>query len=307
RQIEDLGGEVHFGQKLTQIQVSEGRLVGVTTSEGQLATEGLILAIGHSARDTVEMLHSAGVDMQAKPFALGTRIEHAADYINESQYGAEAAQVLPAADYRLSYQYESRGVYTFCMCPGGQVVCASSELEGQVTNGMSHYARDAAWSNSAIVAAVDPGRRGLTALEAIAYQRDLEQRAYEAGGGGYIAPAQRAADLGERASTSLPETSYRPGVAPGRLDEVLPETAVPALKSALARFDRAIPGFVEKGVLIGLESRTSSPVRILRDENCESVSVRGLYLLGEGSGYAGGIMTCARDALRFARLIKPRG
>jgi uncharacterized FAD-dependent dehydrogenase len=308
RQIEELGGEVYFGHKLTQIHVSEGQLVGVTSSGGRLATECLILAIGHSARDTISMLHNAGVAMQAKPFALGTRIEHPAAFVNESQYGADAAEILPAADYKLSYHHEGRGVYTFCMCPGGQVVCASSEVGGQVTNGMSRYARDAAWSNSAIVAAVDPGGRSLTALEAIAYQRELEERVYDAGGGGYVAPAQWASDfvIG-RSSTSVPETSYRPGVAPGRLDEALPTAIVPALKAALARFDRAIPGFVDKGVLIGLESRTSSPVRILRDEHCQSVSVSGLYLLGEGSGYAGGIMTCARDALRFARLVKPRG
>ena len=307
QEIEALGGEVHFGQRLSGLHLRDGAVEAITIGDTQINTSCVILAIGHSARDTVRMLMEQGVAMQPKPFALGTRIEHPAELINVSQYG-EASRVLPAADYKLTYHFGDLGVYSFCMCPGGQVVCASSEPGGQVSNGMSYYARDGRWSNSALVVSVNPESLGITRPEeALAFQSGLEQRAYLAGGGGFVAPAQRALDFARaRSSQALPETSYRPGVAAARLDEVLPEFAVPALQAALRQFDRSIPGFMAEGLLIGLESRTSSPIRMLRDENCESVSTRGLYLLGEGAGYAGGIMTCARDAVQFSRLVYPR-
>ena len=246
--------------------------------------------------------------MQPKPFAIGTRIEHPAEFINETQYGDEGAKVLPSAEYKLTYRHRGIGVYTFCMCPGGKVVCASSEPGGQVTNGMSRYARSEAWSNSAIVASVDPKELGLCSpLEAIDFLSALERRAYEAGGGGYVAPAQTADDfVRDQLSRKLPLTTYRPGVQPARLGAVLPQTVGEVLKEGLVRFARTMPGFIAHGVLIGVETRTSSPVQIVRDENCQSLSTPGLYLLGEGAGYAGGIMTCARDAVRFARLVKPR-
>ncbi len=309
-EIASLGGRVRFGQRVTDLHLdASGRVEAVTVNGERLPTRALILAIGHSSRETVTMLHERGVAMEPKPFAIGTRIEHPASFINEAQYGKEAAALLPAADYRLTHKYEGQGVYTFCMCPGGQVVCASSEADGQVTNGMSDYARDGAYSNAALVVSVDPARLGLdTALAMMAYQRQLEQRAFVAGGGGFIAPAQRASDFVQgRASASLPDTTYRPGVVSADLATVLPRFATGALRHALQRFDRTIRGFAEKGVLIGLESRTSSPVRMPRDEHWESVSTPGLYFLGEGAGYAGGIMTCARDAVRFARHVVERG
>jgi len=307
-QIISLGGEVHFSSKFTGLHIADGAVEAIIVSGTRIKTRCVILAIGHSARDTVLVLHAQGVAMEPKPFAIGTRIEHPAAFINEAQYGPVGARILPAADYKLTHHHLGLAVYSFCMCPGGRVICAASEPEGQVTNGMSRYARDGDQSNSALVVGIDPRRLGLrTPLETIGYQRALEKKAYVAGGGGYVAPAQRALDLlHDRASASLPPTTYRPGVAPARLDAVLPSDVIEALKAGLRRFDQQMPGFVEKGVLIGLESRTSSPVRILRDGNCCSVSTEGLYLLGEGAGYAGGIMTCARDAVRFARLVKPR-
>lgn len=309
QEITALGGKVRFGSALTDLHLDDNNAIEAITINGErTATSCVILAIGHSARDTTRMLHTRGVAMVPKPYAIGTRIEHPAALINEAQYGHEAARLLPAADYKLTYRHRGVGVYSFCMCPGGQVVCASSEPGGQVSNGMSLMARDGHYSNSALVVGVHPERMGWTTpMEAVSFQRALEQRAYEAGGGDFVAPAQRAADLiAGRLSASLPETSYRPGVRAGRLDEVLPAEVVEALSAGLQRFDHIMPGFIEKGLLIGVESRTSSPVQLTRDENCCSVSTPGLYLLGEGAGYAGGIMTCIRDAVRFARRVVPR-
>jgi uncharacterized protein len=313
REIEEAGGEVRFGARLEDVHLRGSAVEAITVSGQREETKCLILAIGHSARDTVAMLNQRGVAMETKPFAIGARIEHPAALIDEAQYGREAAAVLPAADYKLTYRYQSAkdaslAVYSFCMCPGGQVVCAASEPGGQVTNGMSRYARDAAYSNSAIVVGVDPAQLGIRSpMQALLWQRELEQRAYRVGGGGYIAPAQRASDLlARRVPQKLPETSYRPGIRAAALSDVLPPFVIEAMAAALRRFDRIIPGFVDQGLLIGVESRTSSPLRMLRDARCQSVSVQGLYLLGEGAGYAGGIMTCARDALRFAQRIGPR-
>jgi uncharacterized protein len=313
REIEAAGGEVRFGARLEDVHLRGSAVEAITVSGQREATECLILAIGHSARDTAAMLHQRGVAMEPKPFAIGARIEHPAALIDEAQYGREAAAVLPAADYKLTHRHRdasgaSLSVYTFCMCPGGQVVCAASEPGGQVTNGMSRYARDAAYSNSAVVVGIDPARLSIhSPMQALLWQRELEQRAYRVGGGGYIALAQRASDLlAGRVSQSLPDTSYRPGVTSAALSDVLPAFVIEAMAAALRRFDRIIPGFVDQGLLIGVESRTSSPLRMVRDARCQSVSVQGLYLLGEGAGYAGGIMTCARDALRFAQRIGPR-
>ena len=308
REIIALGGEVHFGHRLTDLQLGPAGVRRAGIGGRAIDTTDLILAIGHSSRDTIAMLHRHGVAMEPKPFAVGVRIEHPAAFIDEAQYGSEAAS-LPAADYKLTYRHGQMGVYTFCMCPGGTVVCAASELGALVTNGMSYFARDGDYSNSAIVISVDPAAFDLrTPLDALAFQRHFEQRAYQAGGGNYIAPAQRAADfLRQHQSSTLPPTSYRPGVRPADLDTVLPPPILPPLRAGLAHFDRLLPGFVDQGLLIGFESRTSSPLRILRDENMQSISTPGLYLLGEGAGYAGGIMTCALDALRFAHLVRPCG
>jgi uncharacterized FAD-dependent dehydrogenase len=307
QEIVSLGGEVHFRQRLTDLELGPAGIRRAVVDGRPVETSCLILAIGHSSRDTFEMLHRRGAAMEPKPFAVGVRIEHPAAFIDEAQYGAEAAALLPAADYKLTYRYKGLGVYTFCMCPGGYVVCAASERGGLVTNGMSYFARDGRYSNSAVVVSVDPAAHGFgSPLDALAFQRQFEQRAFQAGGGGYVAPAQRAIDfVRERPSHSPPATSYRPGVRPVDLNAVLPPAVLPALRAGLAHFDRLMPGFVDQGVLIGFESRTSSPLRILRDGNFQSVSIPGLYLLGEGAGYAGGIMTCALDALRFAQLVRP--
>jgi hypothetical protein len=309
QQIESLGGEVVFGAKVTGLAMEGNAVTGVTVNGATEGASAVILAIGHSARDTVAMLRDCGVAMTLKAFAVGTRIEHPAGLINERQYGPEGAEILPAADYKLTHRYRGNSVYSFCMCPGGQVVCASSEPQGQVTNGMSRFAREMDWSNSAIIVGIDPGRYGLgSPLEAMAFQRELERRAFELGGGAFYAPAQRAADFVRGVvSSDLPETSYRPGVRSAQMEEVLPQEVAASIKSGLSRFDRIIPGFIEHGVLIGMESRTTSPVRIERDDDFRSVSTEGLYPLGEGAGYAGGIMTCARDAVRFTRRVKPRG
>ena len=307
--IISLGGEVHFEQTLSRLHVRDGAVEAITVSGQRVPTRCVVLAIGNSARDTISMLSALGIALRPKSFAVGVRIEHPAVFINEAQYGKKGAAVMPAADYKLTHHHQGSGVYSFCMCPGGQVVCASSEPESLVTNGMSRYARDAAWSNSAIVVGVDPARYGFDSpMAGIAFQQEMEQKAYRTGGGGFIAPAQRAVDfLAGKVSAGLPETSYRPGVVPADLRDVLPAPVIEGIQSGLARFDRIMPGFLKRGVLIGPETRTSSPVCIVRDENCRSVSTEGLYLLGEGAGYAGGIMTCARDAVQWVRLVMPRG
>jgi uncharacterized FAD-dependent dehydrogenase len=308
QEIVSHGGDVHFRHRLTDLELGPAGIQRAVIDGRPVDTACLILAVGHSSRDTFEMLRRRGVAMEPKPFAVGVRVEHPAAFIDEAQYGAAAAH-LPAADYKLTYRHDRLGVYTFCMCPGGYVVCAASESGGLVTNGMSYFARDGRYSNSAVVVSVDPADHHLRSpLDALAFQRRFEQQAYQVGGGGYVAPAQRAADLlAERPSHALPPTSYRPGVRPADLNTVLPPAVLPPLRAGLARFDRLMPGFVDQGVLIGFESRTSSPLRILRDQNYESVSTPGLYLLGEGAGYAGGIMTCALDALRFGQLVRPFG
>jgi uncharacterized FAD-dependent dehydrogenase len=307
QEIVSLGGEVHFRHRLIDLDLGPVGVRRAVIGGRSVDTTCLILAIGHSSRDTFEMLHRRGVAMEPKPFAVGVRIEHPAAFIDEAQYGAEAAALLPAADYKLTYHHAGLGVYTFCMCPGGFVVCAASELGGLVTNGMSYFARDGRYSNSAVVVTVDPAARGLhSPLEALAFQRQFEQLAFQAGGGGYVAPVQRAIDfVRDQPSQSLPATSYRPGVRATDLGAILPPAVVPALRAGLDHFDRLMPGFVDQGLLIGLESRTSSPLRLLRDGNFQSISTPGLYLLGEGAGYAGGIMTCALDALRFGQLVRP--
>jgi len=241
--------------------------------------------------------------------AIGLRIEHPRAFIDSAQHGSQPAKALPAADYHLAHRHDGLAVYSFCMCPGGHVVCAASEPQRLVTNGMSYRARNAPHSNSALVVAVRPERLGWSdPLDGVAFQREIEARAYQAGGGGYVAPAQRAADfVADRASSSVPESSYRPSIAPASMDDVLPPAACDALRGALRAFDRRIPGFISEGLLIAAETRTSSPIRLLRDESWKSTSTRGLYLLGEGAGYAGGIMTCALDAVRFARIVLPLG
>ena len=308
-----LGGEVRFGWQVDGLVIEAGGLRGlcVSTPDGkqEIPCEQAVLAIGHSARDTLEMLHASGVAMEQKPFAVGVRIEHPRAMIDESQYGAFAGHpALGAAEYKLSCRPQGqRGVYTFCMCPGGVVIAAASEEGGVVVNGMSEYARDARNSNSALLVGVGPEDYGSDdPLAGVAFQRRIERAAFALGGGDYRAPAQLAGDfLAGRPSTRLGEVepSYLPGVTPADLRECLPAFVCGSLRAALPLFGRQLAGFDQyDAVLTGVESRSSSPVRILRGERGQS-SVAGLYPCGEGAGYAGGIVSAAVDGIRCAQWL----
>ena len=304
KEIEALGGEVRFGARLDGISVENGQVGGLTYTQNStknfLEADALLLCIGHSARDTVEFLHTIGVEMCQKPFAIGARIEHPREWIDRAQYGDFAGHpALGAAEYKLV----AAGVYTFCMCPGGTVVCASSEEGGVCTNGMSEQARDAQNSNAALLVGVDPSIEGPHALAGIALQRKIERAAFTLAGESYAAPAQTVYDfLAARPSRKwgFVKPTCPTGAVPGDLRQVLPEPvtfaiaqAMPLLARQLRRFDHP------EAVLTGPETRSSSPVRIVRDE-CWQSSVRGLYPLGEGAGYAGGIVSAAVDGIRGA-------
>ena len=313
-EIISLGGEVHFDSLFTDYKCDpDGRLQAVeitdlnTGDKKELDCDILVLALGHSSRDTYRMLYGKGMNMTKKPFSVGVRIEHRREYINLLRYkDAVLAESLPAADYKLSCHPDSRGVYTFCMCPGGEVVCASSEEGGVVTNGMSCFARDMDNSNSALLVSVYPEDTGDYVLAGMDFQTELERAAYELGGGGYFAPCQRVGDFLEcKASEGFGEVmpSYLPGVKGANLWDILPEFVAEGLKKALLELDGKMKGFLkEDAVLTGVETRSSAPVRIVRDENMQS-SVCGIYPIGEGAGYAGGIMSAAMDGIRCAEEI----
>ncbi|MBR2339104.1 MAG: FAD-binding protein [Clostridia bacterium] len=308
-----LGGEVCFENQVTAIATHGGMLSGLIIESPQgtreIACSHAIFAIGHSARDTMQMLYEAGLPMEKKPFAVGVRIEHPRDMIDRSQYGAAAGHpALGAADYKLAcHLKDGRGVYTFCMCPGGVVIAAASEEGGVAVNGMSEFARDAVNSNSALLVGISPEDMvGESPLAGIALQRRMEQAAYVLGGGDYRAPAQLVGDfLQQRATTAFGEVrpSYLPGVIPADLRECLPDFVERSLREALPLFGRQLAGFDRyDAVLTGVESRSSSPVRILRDNSGQS-AVRGVYPCGEGAGYAGGITSAAVDGIRCATLL----
>lgn len=304
--IEALGGTIRFGAKLSGLQVEDDHLHGVHIADEGIDADTLLLCVGHSARDTFEMLQAAGVTMQAKPFSIGARIEHPQALINKAQYGRFAAHpALGAAEYKLSTHLPNgRGVYTFCMCPGGLVVAAASEEGGVVTNGMSYFARDAINANSALLVDVRPEDYGSEdPLAGMHFQRIWEQRAFAAGGGQYHAPAQRVEDfLTKRSSRALSGTrpSYQPGVVPSDLRACLPGFVADSIAEALPLLDRRLQGFADPdAVLTGVETRSSSPVRILRDAQGQS-NIRGLFPAGEGAGYAGGIVSAAVDGIRAA-------
>jgi uncharacterized FAD-dependent dehydrogenase len=310
-EIEALGGEVRFQQQVTDLQVEDGRLRGVTLAGGEtLQADHLILALGHSARETFRMLHARGVFMEAKPFSVGFRIEHPQSLIDRARLGKYAGHpLLGAADYKLVHHARNgRAVYSFCMCPGGTVVAATSEPQRVVTNGMSQYSRNERNANAGIVVGISPedypGGVAAGPLAGIALQEELESRAYVLGGSNYEAPAQLVGDfVAGRPSTTLGsvEPSYKPGVRLGDLATALPDYAIEAIREALPAFDRQIKGFaMPDAVLTGVETRTSSPLRITRGENYQSLNTRGLYPAGEGAGYAGGIMSAGIDGLRVA-------
>lgn len=311
REIERLGGEVRFETKLTGLAAAHGRLAAVRTAAGDIPCGALVLAPGHSARDTFFMLADAGFALQAKPFSVGFRAEHLQADIERGLYhGAAGHPALPRAEYQLSQHVGARCVYTFCMCPGGQVVAAASEEGRAVTNGMSFHARAGKNANAAVVVSVGPQDFDGDAKKAIAFQRMLEERAYAAGGGGYAAPAQgMGAFLAGRAG--LPggpvQPTYPRGVRAAELGGLLGEELAGALRAGLRAFGRRLPGYTApEAVLTGLETRTSSPVRLARGEGLESPELPGVYPCGEGAGYAGGIMSAAVDGVRAALAIAQR-
>lgn len=313
-EIIELGGAVLFDTQLIDIIVANGFIHGITIRdkngrERDIETDALILSIGHSARDTIEMLYNKGINMMQKPFSVGARIEHPQDFINTVQYGEfKNHPKLRAADYKLAcHPPHGRGAYTFCMCPGGTVVCASSEKGGVVTNGMSEYARDKENANSAILVGVNPEDfPSEHVLSGFQLQREIEQKAFKLGGGDYTAPAQLVGDfLKGQKSTKLGavKPSFPTGVAMGDISAVLPEKVVNTMRDALVQMDKKLKGFaMEDAVLTAPETRSSSPVRILRDEFYQT-NIRGLYPCGEGAGYAGGIVSAAVDGVKCAEAV----
>ncbi|MBI4495449.1 MAG: hypothetical protein HY697_00795 [Deltaproteobacteria bacterium] len=304
--------EFRFQARLTGLKIFRGALRGaVVNQKEEVETSILFLAPGHSARDTYRLLDGLGVALEPKPFAIGLRVEHPRRHIDRIQYGSAAGHPrLPAAEYLVTFNRPGgRAVYSFCMCPGGYVIGAASEAGGLVTNGMSHFRRHSPWSNSALVVAVQPPDFGGEGpLAGLNFQRRWEAEAFRRGGEGFRAPAQRLLDFWhDRDPGAVGKTSFRPGITPARLGECLPPFVAVALREALPHFQRQMPGFgSEDAVLMGVETRTSAPLRILRRENFESRNVRGLFPVGEGSGYAGGIVSSALDGWKSAEAVLKR-
>jgi hypothetical protein len=311
-QIIALGGEVRFESRVSDLLIEDGRAAGVQLADGEVLTSRhVVLALGHSARDTFRMLHARGVFVEPKPFAIGFRIEHPQSLIDKARLGKYAGHPeLGAADYKLVHHARNgRAVYSFCMCPGGTVVAATSEVGRLVTNGMSQYSRNERNANAGIVVGISP-EQDFTGgpLAGVALQERLEEKAFALGGGDYCAPGQLVGDfLRQTPSTSLGKVqpSYKPGVRLGDLTEALPAYAIDAIREALPVFGRQIHGFDrDDAVLTGIETRTSSPLRITRDPvSLQSLNTRGLYPAGEGAGYAGGILSAGVDGIRVAEAL----
>jgi uncharacterized FAD-dependent dehydrogenase len=314
--IEALGGEYRFESRVTDLDIETSgdgtrRIRGVVLASGErVAADHVVLAIGHSSRDTFEMLHNRGVYVEAKPFSVGFRIEHPQSLIDIARFGRSAGNpLLGAADYKLVHHAKNgRDVYSFCMCPGGTVVAAASEVGRVVTNGMSQYSRAERNANAGIVVGITPEADYPDGpLAGIAFQRKWEEAAFVAGGGTYAAPGQRVADfLAGRPSKTLGTVipSYTPGVTPTNLATCLPKYAIIAIREALVKFGQQIRGFdMADAVLTGVETRTSSPIRIKRDEGFESVNTKGLFPGGEGAGYAGGILSAGVDGIKLAEAV----
>jgi uncharacterized FAD-dependent dehydrogenase len=310
-QIRAMGGEVRFQQRVTDVLIEDGQLVGVELNGGeQIHSKHVILALGHSARDTFRMLHGRGVYMEAKPFSVGFRIEHPQSLIDRARLGKYAGHPkLGAADYKLVHHASNgRSVYSFCMCPGGTVVAATSEPNRVVTNGMSQYSRNERNANSGIVVGITPEVDYPGGpLAGIELQERLESHAFVLGGSNYEAPAQLVGDfIAGKPSTELGsvEPSYKPGVALGDLALALPAFAIEAIREALPAFEKQIRGYsLHDAVLTGIETRTSSPLRITRNESMQSLNVKGLFPAGEGAGYAGGILSAGVDGIRIAEAV----
>ena len=313
--IHSLGGEIRFQCKVADIDIEKGpdacnQVRGVVLSGGEtIAADHVVLAVGHSARDTFQMLYDRGVYIEPKPFSIGLRIEHPQSLIDRARYGKNAGHPrLGAADYKLVHHCRNgRSVYSFCMCPGGTVVAATSEPGRVVTNGMSQYSRNERNANAAIVVGITPADYPGHPLAGIGFQRHWEKLAFEAGGGNYCAPAQRVGDfIAGRPSSALGSVlpSYTPGVRMTDLSTCIPDYAVAAIREALPVFDKQIKGFaMDDAVLTGVETRTSSPIRIKRNERYQSLNTRGLFPAGEGAGYAGGILSAAVDGIEVAEAL----
>lgn len=307
-----LGGEIRFQQKVTDFDIKDGQICGLTINdEEKLLSDHVVLAVGHSARDTFQLIYDKGIYVEAKPFSVGFRIEHPQSIIDKARFGPNAGnKILGAADYKLVHHAKNdRSVYSFCMCPGGTVVAATSEPGRVVTNGMSQYSRNERNANSAIVVGISPeidypGHP----LAGIDFQRRLESKAFEIGGGTYNAPGQLIGDfLANRASTELGDVvpSYKPGITLCNLADVLPAFAIEAIREAIPEFDKQIKGFsLQDAILTGVETRTSSPIRIKRkDDDLQSINTKGIYPAGEGAGYAGGILSAAIDGIKVAEAV----
>lgn len=310
KEIIELGGEVHFNSKLENLIIKDNKLKAIIVNGEEIPCEALVLSIGHSARDTYEMLYKTGVSVESKAFAMGVRIEHSQTLINERQYGKFADHPrLKAADYRLVHNgKDNRGTYSFCMCPGGFVVAAASEEGMVVTNGMSYHNRDGKNANSALVVSVTPDDFGSNnPLAGMELQRHYEALAYKLGGENYYAPIQLADDFVKGNKTiklGSIEPTYKPGYRLEDLTKCLPSVVCDGLTEGLYNFDNKIKGFLGSGaVLTGIETRTSAPIRILRNKELQSISTKGIYPTGEGAGYAGGIMSAAVDGLKVGEKI----
>jgi len=308
--IEALGGEIRFGQRVEELEREDGRVRALRLHSGErIECRHVVLAIGHSARDTFEMLHAKGVFVEAKPFSIGFRIEHPQSLVDRARFGQNAGHpLLGAADYRLVHHCRNgRAVYSFCMCPGGTVVAATSEVGRVVTNGMSQYSRNERNANAGLVVGITPEDYPGHPLAGIAFQRHWESRAFELGGGDYSAPGQLVGDfLAGRASSAFGSVlpSYTPGVRLTDLAQAAPDYAIAALREALPALDRQLRGFaMSDAVLTAVETRTSSPIRIRRGDDYQSINTRGLYPAGEGAGYAGGIYSAAIDGIEVAQAV----
>lgn len=320
--LEAEGCEVRFGAFVSDFELKNGEVSAVVLRDGErIECDRVVLAVGHSAREMYRWLAGCGVEMVQKPFAVGFRVEHPQTLINEIQYGKFAKlEGLPTADYRLAANFGKgdahRGVYSFCMCPGGQVVPSPTQPGGICVNGMSHAARKGLWANSALVVSVKPEDFGSFGdveglgdfdglLDGVAFQREAERRAYQAGGGGFIAPAQKLTDFkAGKPTADIRKTTYKPGVHGTDLTGLYPAFVIEHLKAALEHFERTLRGFMtEDAVLIGVETRTSSPVQVVRNERYVSRTIQNLYPVGEGAGYGGGIVSAAIDGLRIAEQI----
>lgn len=302
-EIIKLGGEFLFNEKVTDFEFENSKVTAVICGK-RIETDTVILAIGHSARSTFEKLYEKGVKMEKKNFSIGVRIEHKQSMINKSQYGEITKLKLPPAEYKMAYHGENRSCYTFCMCPGGTVIASSSEPETIVTNGMSVYARNGKNANSAVLVNVTPNDfKAESPLEGMYFQKDLEQKAFKLGGSNYNAPIQRFEDFENNVkSTHIGEIkpTYKPGVTLSNLNEILPDFISKTLIEGIKYFDKSIKGFAHPdAILTGVETRSSSPVQITRNENKQS-NIKGLYPCGEGAGYAGGIMSAAVDGIKCA-------